>query len=177
MIADITDEEWVAFDAFAGTPHEFVDEWNRLGWADPARYEEGAAELSGKPVMVVRFVTHGWSGNEALASRIAATFFHQGWWVSSHRGGLTVYEVPLADWDNPERAFMTGYLGGSYAPGAFEFLLRKPGELPGGPVRATLEEIADDYRYVVSHWGAREIVRREVTPWRVIDSALIGESS
>lgn len=173
MIDDITDEEWVAFDAFTGTPHEFVDEWNRLGWAGPALYEQGFSEIGEKPVILVRFVTHGWSGNEALASRIEATFFHQAWWRSSHRGGLTTYEVPAAAWDDPEYTWASTYRGGSYDPGAFEYLLRKPGELPAGPVRSTLDQIVDDHRYVTSRWGAREVVRREVTGWQVVDLSLI----
>lgn len=173
MIADITEEEWDAFDHFTGSPHEFVDEWNRIGWAEPAQYEPGASQF-GAPVMRVRFVTHGWSGNESISGRLGRTFFHQAWWVSSARGGLTVYEVPLAAWDDPEYAWMAGYIGGTYDPGSFEFLLREPGKLPGGPVRATLEEIAVDYQYVTARWGTREIVQREVSSWRVISPSSAG---
>lgn len=99
---------------FDGTPHEFVDEWNRLGWYEPASYVP-ATDEHGAEVIRVRFVTHGWSENEVLAGHIRDTMFHTLWWASSHRGGLHVYEVPTSAWDDRAWAQACLPLVGPYA--------------------------------------------------------------
>jgi hypothetical protein len=47
-----------------------------------------------------RFAAAGWSGNESLVSAMEANLALRGaCWVSSHRGGVHVYDVPKA-WIN-----------------------------------------------------------------------------
>lgn len=99
MIQDISDEDFAEFEGFRGSPSEYVDEWNRLGWGKPAQVTD-IKDRFDRDIKKVEFVTHGWSGNEHLVSIIERTLFHFAWWESSHRGGLTVWHIPFDAWYN-----------------------------------------------------------------------------
>lgn len=102
MIEDITDEEFENFKKFTGSPREYVEEWSRLGWANPVIVEDATDEIFNRPVKKIRFVSHGWSGNEHLQGIVSRTMFRMMFWHSSFRGGLDVYYVPVDRWDSPE---------------------------------------------------------------------------
>jgi hypothetical protein len=79
---------------FRGTPHQFVGLVVRMWW-EPTPLRVDAGTDDGKPVMVIRMATGGWSGNEQLVGVVEASFFGVLYWQSSCRGGLHVYHVPL----------------------------------------------------------------------------------
>lgn len=94
-----TDEELDQLEAFEGTPAGFVEAVRQLwDYPDAVRVEDATDRL-GRPVKRVSMVTLGWSGNESVVSVVGRTMFHALWWESSHRGGLTVYQVPAEQWD------------------------------------------------------------------------------
>lgn len=101
-----TDDELAILARFSGTPEGFVDHVRNLWWI-PAQIgvEDGTNEW-GAPVKLVSFVTGGWSGNESLIGVILDSFFHISFWVSSHRGGLYIYEVLTSQWSSGD-----GFLG------------------------------------------------------------------
>ena len=96
-----TDEDLQQLEAYEGTPCGFVQAAAALwDYPDAVRVEDHVDRL-GRQVKRVSMVTLGWSGNEAVASTITGTLFHTLWWESTHRGGLTVYQVPADQWDVP----------------------------------------------------------------------------
>src|SRR5690554_6058875 len=88
--ADIASEE-----GFTGTFAGFID-WLRdaLSYGD-VRVHEEAPDGFGNPVIKVETVTGGYSADEHLLGRVSRNVYMMTSWESSHRGGLTVYEVPL----------------------------------------------------------------------------------
>lgn len=51
----------------------------------------------------VETVTGGYSDDEDLLGRLKKSLFGGRFWKSSHRGGLTVYEVPLQAWESQDQ--------------------------------------------------------------------------
>lgn len=93
-----TDEELDQLEQYEGTPRGFVEAVRELwDYPDAVRVEDYVDGL-GRPVKRVSLVTLGWSGNESVVSSVSRTTFHALWWESSHRGGLTVYQVPTDQW-------------------------------------------------------------------------------
>ena len=96
----------------AGTPHQFIDRVGALWWTPQLiGIAESRNDLS-KPVVQVRLAIGGWSGNEVIIAELDRTFFSLLYWQSSHRGGLHLYEVPVAEWDT------VGQLGLGSLPGS-----------------------------------------------------------
>ena len=96
-----TEDDLEQVRAFAGTPRELVELLTSL-WNYPAAVKvTDVTDPWGKPRKRVEMVTMGWSGNEDVATALERTMFHVMWWNSSHRGGLTVYEVHSDQWDTP----------------------------------------------------------------------------
>jgi len=84
----------------ASTPCQFVDLVATLWWTPQLICCEPTRTAMGKSVMQVRLATGGWSGNEVVIAELDRTFFSLLYWQSSHRGGLHIYEVPVAEWDS-----------------------------------------------------------------------------
>lgn len=81
-----------------GTPEQFV-EMVRLLWCLPELIEAAhSTDRDGRPIVRIRLVTGGWSGNEEVIGEIDATWFGVLYWQSSHRGGLHVFDVPETAW-------------------------------------------------------------------------------
>jgi hypothetical protein len=84
-------------DGFTGTLPAFLD-WLRDALVyGGIRVHDEAPNNYGHPVVKVETVTAGYSSDEHLLHRVSTSIFPQSSWVSSHRGGLVVYEFPL-DW-------------------------------------------------------------------------------
>lgn len=70
-------------------------------------YQQGCVVMGrgtdnwGNPFIQIRFITHGHSAPEAVSATIVRTPFHQSFWESSHRGGLTEYRVRQELWEQP----------------------------------------------------------------------------
>lgn len=94
-----TDEDLDQLEAYEGTPRGFIEMAAGL-WdlPDVVRVTDDT-DGRGQPVKRVSMATLGWSGNESVASSISRTMFHALWWESSHRGGLTIYQVPADQWE------------------------------------------------------------------------------
>lgn len=87
---------------FVGTPHEFVTYVNSIWHWDMISIQTGDDGYSEThPYLEVRMVTGGWSGNEEIIGTIEKTMFGFAFWWSSNRGGLHIYRVPEAQWDEP----------------------------------------------------------------------------
>jgi hypothetical protein len=84
--------------SFHGSPCQLVEMLQRL-WYPAEDYIE--VKLPWRGTVEVRFVTCGWSGNEALISALEQTMFHFRWWEMDKRGGLHVFKVTATDWDTP----------------------------------------------------------------------------
>jgi hypothetical protein len=81
-----------------GTPEQFVETVRRLWWIPSLIGVAPGTDRHGSPIVRIRMVTGGWSGNEQVISEIDKTFFSFFYWQSSHRGGLCIYEVPEPAW-------------------------------------------------------------------------------
>lgn len=81
-----------------GTPEQFVDTVRQLWWVPSLIDVAPDADRHGSPIVRIRMMTGGWSGNEQVISEIDKTFFSFFFWQSSHRGGLHIYEVPEPAW-------------------------------------------------------------------------------
>lgn len=96
-----TEEELAHLAAFEGSPHQLVEYVHEL-WSYPDFVKvTDVVDTWGRARKRVEMVTGGWSGNEDIGSTLAGTLFHLAWWESTHRGGLTVYDVPADQWDTP----------------------------------------------------------------------------
>lgn len=90
---------------FAGTLPDFLC-WlkERLAYGGVSVGDPVPSEL--RPQRLVRrveLVTAGYSDDEALCGRVEnGSLFGLMFWDSSHRGGLTVYEVPVERFDSPQ---------------------------------------------------------------------------
>lgn len=86
--------------SFDGSAREFVEYATSL-------YRQGGVLMGrgtnnwGNPFVLIRFITHGASGPETVSATIERTLFHQSFWESSHRGGLTEYRVRQQLWEQP----------------------------------------------------------------------------
>lgn len=102
-----TEEELARLEALEGSPRELVEYVHELwNYPDFVKVTE-VIDTFGRTRKRVEMVTGGWSGNEDIASTLARTLFHLMWWESTHRGGLTVYDVPADQWDEPGQWAMT----------------------------------------------------------------------
>lgn len=87
---------------FTGTIPAFLDwleehlAYGGVGVSDP----QPAEFMPQRMVRKVSLVTGGYSDDEALLGRVSRGLFGMSYWESSHRGGLTVYEVPVASFDS-----------------------------------------------------------------------------
>jgi hypothetical protein len=81
-----------------GTPEQFVEMVRQLWWLPELIETAHSTDRDGRPIVRIRLVTGGWSGNEEVIQEIDATFFAVFYWASSHRGGLHVFEVPETAW-------------------------------------------------------------------------------
>lgn len=81
-----------------GTPEQFVEMVRRLWWLPQLIETAHTTDRDGRPIVRIRLVTGGWSGNEEVIEEIDATWFRVLYWQSRHRGGLHVFEVPEAAW-------------------------------------------------------------------------------
>ena len=91
-----TDRALVASEeGFKGTFVGFI-EWLRaaLSYGDVSVHEE-APNGFGRSVVRVETATGGYSSDEHLLGRLGRALYLQSNWVSSHRGGGTVYEFPM----------------------------------------------------------------------------------
>lgn len=95
-----TDEALDYLDRFEGTPAEYVAYAESL-WDGGAGVRIEDADRWGRPTKKVSFVTGGWSGCETVAGHMKRTMFSFAYWQHSTRGGLTVFEVPASQWDEP----------------------------------------------------------------------------
>lgn len=90
---------------FTGTVPAFLD-WleERFAYGGVSIGDPEPAELNEKRlVRRVGLVTAGYSDDEALCGRVErGSLFGFMFWASSHRGGLTVYEVPVERFDSPQ---------------------------------------------------------------------------
>lgn len=90
---------------FAGTVPAFVD-WlqEQLAYGGASVSEPVPDGTRAHPlVREVRLVTAGYSDDEALLGRVRrGSMFSMRFWESDHRGGLSVYRVPVEAFDAPE---------------------------------------------------------------------------
>lgn len=88
---------------FTGTVPAFLD-WleARLAYGGISIGEPEPDELHpGRSVREVRLVTAGYSDDEDLLCRVGrGTMFSLRFWESDHRGGLSIYRVPIEDFDS-----------------------------------------------------------------------------
>ncbi len=100
-----TDNERVIPGGFTGTIPVFL-EWleEQLAYGAVSIGDPEPAELfPERLVRRVSLVTGGYSDDEALLGRVEhGSLFSLSYWESSHRGGLTVYEVPVERFDSLE---------------------------------------------------------------------------
>lgn len=91
---------------FTGTIPAFLD-WleEHLAYGGVGISEPQPAEfMPQRMVRKVSLVTGGYSDDEALLGRVSRdSLFGMSYWESSHRGGLTVYEVPVASFDSAKK--------------------------------------------------------------------------
>ena len=92
-----TDEELQAIEDFAGTPREMTEYLRSIWHWDMVSHEPAESDFG--PVIRVRLVTGGWSGNESIVSALEKTMYWMIGWESSHRGGLTVFEFRPDQWN------------------------------------------------------------------------------
>ncbi|MCI4659764.1 hypothetical protein [Cryobacterium zhongshanensis] len=98
LMPEIKDRAELASETgFTGTLAAF------LQWLDDACIyggvviHEPSLNSFGHPIIKVETVTCGYSSDEHLLGRVAQSVLVRSRWVSSHRGGLVVYEFPT-DW-------------------------------------------------------------------------------
>lgn len=102
-----TEDDLEQVRAFTGSPHELIDLVTSMWNFPPFVKVTDFVDRYGVARKRVEMVTGGWSGNEDLASALAGTVFHLTSWESTHRGGLTVYEVRTDTWDVPMEVTLT----------------------------------------------------------------------
>lgn len=96
-----TDTELEQVEQFNGTPRALVELATSLWNYHHAVKVSELVDTFGRTVKRVEMVTLGWSGNESVASALSRSLFHYLWWESTHKGGLTVYQVPADQWETP----------------------------------------------------------------------------
>lgn len=143
ITADTPDE-----DGFTGTIPDFLD-WvaDRLVYGHVHVSESFDNDRPWpKTVRRVEMVTGGYSEDEGLLHRVhagkgdALSFFGLSFWESTHRGGLYVYEVPVAKYDSEEVCTWLQAAGDHFEDiaRARTLVVRTPGddeislEVPGG---------------------------------------------
>lgn len=95
---DPTPESLAQLASFEGSPRQFIECATSLYQQGGVIVDRGTDDW-GNPLIQIRFITRGISGPERVSAVIDRTLFHQSFWESSHRGGLTVYRVPQAMWE------------------------------------------------------------------------------
>ena len=87
-----TIREWPS-DDFPG-----LAEYVRDAWADYGFVSINLSHNLFGPCLDMICVTGGWSGNECIISALMNNFaFCHMCWESTHRGGLVVFQIPIAD--------------------------------------------------------------------------------
>lgn len=83
---------------FEGTLAEFLDWLEEQLSGGGVRRGRRKMDALDREVQVIETVTGGWSDDEALLGRIPHhSMFGWKFWESTHRGGLTVYEIPVGE--------------------------------------------------------------------------------
>lgn len=106
---DVTDDGYPTSTAisnlyqFTGTVEELIEEVADL--SNQMGYGLVLVTTNDDQSRTVELATHGWSGMEEICAILArpGSMFHTLCWQSSHRGGLTVYNIPSHLWDQKEQ--------------------------------------------------------------------------